>query len=44
MKISKEKIKEFQKIYRKHFNEEITEKKALELGSQFLTLLKVLIN
>jgi len=43
MEIKKERIKEFQKIYKDKFGEEITEEKAMELAGRLLLLIKVLI-
>lgn len=43
MEIKLEKIKEFQRIYKDKFGEDITVEKATELAGRLLLLMKVLI-
>lgn len=42
MQLSTESIKEFQKIYKEEFDEEITESKAEELGSKLVNLMAII--
>ena len=42
MEIKKDKIKEFQKIYKDKLGEDITEEKAMELAGRLLDLIKII--
>lgn len=40
MQLSDEDIKEFQRLYKVHFNKEVSSQEALEKGTKLLTLMK----
>lgn len=42
--LSKEAIEEFKEIYKKKFNEDISDQKAFKLGSNLLNLYKLLFD
>lgn len=42
MKLSNEKIDDFQKLYKKHFNKEISREEALQKGIQLVRLVELI--
>ncbi|NQV13382.1 MAG: hypothetical protein HQ530_03705 [Parcubacteria group bacterium] len=42
MKISEEQLEEFKKLYKKHFDKEISDKEALEQATKLVQLIKII--
>jgi len=40
--ISKEALKEFKALYKKHFNKDISDQEALEKGTKLIRLMKII--